>query len=125
MMTICRQFEFCASHQLLQMPEEHKCRRHHGHNYTVEIRLQGVPNSLGMVADFADMDAAWKPIHAMLDHYHLNDIEGLEVPTAENICLFILNGVVDALPLLHSVRVYEGPKSWAEALRWCQPEVRP
>lgn len=119
-MTISRQFKFSASHQLLAMPEGHKCRRLHGHGYVVEIRLQGELDALGMVADFAEIEAAWKPIHAMLDHHHLNDIEGLETPTAERLCLFILDAVVDALPLLHSVRVYEGPESWAEALRWAQ-----
>lgn len=115
--TICKEFTFAAAHSLPLMPEWHKCRRLHGHTYRVEIRLAGELDALGMVADFAFIEAAWKPLHATLDHQHLNAIEGLETPTAENVAAFVAAGVVDALPQLHSVRVWESSTSWAEVAR--------
>jgi 6-pyruvoyltetrahydropterin/6-carboxytetrahydropterin synthase len=116
-MVICKEFNFAAAHSLPLMPLGHKCRNLHGHTYRVELRLQGELDTRGIVADFADIEAAWRPLHAILDHHYLNDIEGLETPTAELVAVFILAAVIDALPLLHSVRVYESPTSWAEVLR--------
>ena len=34
--------------------------------------------------DFGDIKAAFKPHRAQLDHYYLNEIEGLENPTSED-----------------------------------------
>ena len=51
---------------------------------------------------------------ATLDHNLLNDIEGLDNPTAENIALWIWWRIQPALPQLSLVRVYETPNSWAE-----------
>ncbi len=39
--------------------------------------------------DFADIKAAFKPVLDRLDHYYLNDIEGLENPTSENLARWI------------------------------------
>lgn len=117
MTVIGKEFSFAAAHSLPLMPEGHKCRRLHGHTYRVEIRLAGELDALGMVADFSAIEAAWKPLHAMLDHQHLNTIEGLETPTAEHVAAFVFDGVVDSLPLLHAVRVWESPTSWAEVTR--------
>lgn len=33
--TISQSFDFSASHELTLLPDGHKCRRNHGHNYTV------------------------------------------------------------------------------------------
>ncbi|HET6375770.1 MAG TPA: 6-carboxytetrahydropterin synthase, partial [Methylocella sp.] len=49
-----------------------------------------------------------------LDHNYLNDIEGLENPTAENIAIWIWDRVKVALPQLESVKVFETPDCWAE-----------
>ena len=35
--TISKRFSFSASHALTAVPEGHKCRRTHGHNYEVEV----------------------------------------------------------------------------------------
>lgn len=117
MITICKQFDFSAAHRLLSLPVDHKCHRLHGHSYRVDITLKGEPDERGLVMDFEEIAKAFAPIRAMLDHHYLNEIEGLEIPSSERLAQFILNGVVDALPLLYSVRVYESQTSWAEVLR--------
>lgn len=88
--TISKMFDFDAAHRLDRLPKDHKCHRMHGHTYRVEIRLRGEPGRhLGMLVDFAAISAAWAPIHDALDHRTLNEIEGLEIPTAELLAAWI------------------------------------
>ena len=69
-----------------------KCENIHGHNYTVEIYLQGEKlNETGYVMDFTDIKAHLKQILAQLDHSCLNELEAFykQNPTAENIARYI------------------------------------
>jgi 6-pyruvoyltetrahydropterin/6-carboxytetrahydropterin synthase len=81
---------FEAAHHLPTMPVEHKCRRLHGHSYYIEIVVRGlVDPSTGMFIDYAAIQAAWAPLHDVLDHRLLNEIEGLEIPTSEMLAQWI------------------------------------
>ena len=114
-MKIAQAFHFEAAHFLPGVAEGHRCRRLHGHSYRVELRLEGpVDPVTGFVADFFAIGSAFKPLLDRLDHYHLNEIEGLENPTAENIAIWIWDRMKPALPELASVIVYETPDCWAE-----------
>ena len=114
-MRITQAFTFEAAHRLPNVPATHRCHRMHGHSYRVELRLEGpVDPDSGFVVDFFDVEAAFAPILARLDHYCLNEIEGLENPTAEHIATWIWERVRPALPLLAAVAVYETPNCWAE-----------
>ena len=68
----------------------------------------------GWVIDFYDVEAIFQPLLERLDHHTLNDVAGLENPTAENIAAWIWHRAKEGLPGLASVRVYETPMSWAE-----------
>ena len=116
-LTICKQFRFCASHQLTKVGPHHKCSRLHGHNYKVDVELRGRPDRRGFVMDYAQITEAWSVVHNLLDHRHLNDIEGLENPTCEVLAPFILDLLVDALPLIRAVRVRETDETWCEVRR--------
>lgn len=88
--TIAKEFSFEAAHRLPRVAPEHKCSRMHGHSYRVEIALSGTVNQeTGMLVDFAQISAAWRPLHDALDHHTLNDIEGLENPTSEILARWI------------------------------------
>ena len=104
-MEIWREFTFEAAHRLPRVPEGHKCGRLHGHSYRVELHVEGEVGPDGMVLDFADIKAAWKPLHDRLDHYYLNDIEGLANPTSEILAWWIWNRI--ELPGLARVVVRE------------------
>ena len=107
-MRIFKEFTFEAAHRLPNVPAKHKCGRLHGHSYQVEIHIQGqVSESSGMVLDFADVKAAFQPLLDRLDHYYLNDIEGLSNPTAENLAVWIWDRLKPALPELCMVLVKE------------------
>jgi 6-pyruvoyltetrahydropterin/6-carboxytetrahydropterin synthase len=113
-MKIVQAFTFEAAHRLPHVPDSHRCKRLHGHSYRVEIALEGlVDPATGFVADFFDVEAAMAPILDRLDHRLLNEVPGLNNPTAENIALWIWAEVKSALPLLAAVSVYETPNCWA------------
>lgn len=89
-MEIFKSFTFEAAHRLPFTPEGHKCRRLHGHSFTVEIHIRGeVDPKVGWIRDFSDLKAAFQPLHEILDHHFLNEIPGLENPTSENLSRWI------------------------------------
>lgn len=114
-MKIAQAFTFEAAHRLPNVSPAHRCYRLHGHSYRVELRLEGqVDPATGFVVDFFDIERAFAPLAAQLDHRNLNEIEGLENPTAENIAVWIWRRMKPSLAPLRSVVVYETPSSWAE-----------
>jgi len=103
-----KEFSFEAAHLLPDVPPDHKCARLHGHSFTVKISVEGhVEENSGWVMDFADISSAFKPICKELDHYYLNEIEGLENPTSENIARWIWERLKPTLPQLFEVEVRE------------------
>lgn len=114
-MKITQAFTFEAAHRLPNVPETHRCYRMHGHSYRVELRLEGsVDPHTGFVVDFFDVEAAFGPLLGQVDHYYLNDIKGLENPTAENIAIWIWDRIKPILPQTAAVVVFETPNCWAE-----------
>jgi 6-pyruvoyltetrahydropterin/6-carboxytetrahydropterin synthase len=114
-MIITQAFSFEAAHRLPQVPKTHRCYRMHGHSYRVEVRLQGpVDPKTGFVVDFFDVEAAFRPLLDRLDHHCLNEVDGLENPTAENIALWIWARIKPVLPQTHAIAVYETSNCWAE-----------
>jgi len=111
-MDICKDFKFEAAHRLPNVPPGHKCSRLHGHSFSVRIYVRGeVSPETGWVTDFADIVAAFAPIHARLDHNFLNEIEGLSNPTSENLAVWIWEKLSPRLPGLSGVDVSETPTS--------------
>jgi len=107
-MEIWKEFTFDAAHVLPNVPEGHKCRRLHGHTYRVRIYVSGEPDDrVGWVMDFGDIKAAFEPILARLDHYYLNDIEGLVNPTAEVLARWIWQRLEPRLPMLSRIEIHE------------------
>ena len=101
-------FQFEAAHLLPHLPEDHKCRRLHGHSFRAEIVVAGeCAPRLGSVMDYAGISAAFKPLWEQLDHRYLNEIAGLENPTSENVALWIWERLKPALPQLIEVVVAE------------------
>ena len=114
-MKISQAFKFEAAHRLPNVAPSHRCSRLHGHSYRIEVQLDGpIDPVTGFVADFFDMEASFADIMQALDHQCLNDVEGLENPTAENIAVWIWQRVKRKLTHLASVRVYETADCWAE-----------
>lgn len=114
-MDLYRDFTFEAAHRLPGVDSNHKCARLHGHSYVVRITVSGeVEPATGMVMDFADVKGAFGPIvEKHLDHYYLNEVDGLENPTSENLAQWIWQRLRVALPQLSAVEVRETCSSGA------------
>ena len=107
-MDIYKRFTFEAAHLLPNAPPEHKCRRLHGHSYRVTVVVRAaVEAESGWVMDFAEIKSAFAACKETLDHRYLNEIPGLENPTAEQIAIWIWRQLKSRLPALSEIRIDE------------------
>ncbi len=117
MYRIGKRFKFSASHQLLGLPEGHKCARLHGHNYEVEVTLEAKAiGTEGFVRDYGELDALKKYLDSNLDHRHLNDALAGTVAsrtTAESLAEYLYPWCQEHWPETALVRVSETPDTWA------------
>ena len=104
---VVQAFRFEAALYLPNVPDTHRCMKMHGHSYRVDVLVAGpVVPFTGMVIDFFDVEDAFEPVMKKLDHQVLNEVSGLENPTAENIAIWIFNQL-GALKGLSQVVVHE------------------
>lgn len=109
---LSRDFSFEAAQTLPHVPEGHKCRRLHGHSFKLEIVVEGeVDPESGWVYDHAKIAAAARPLIEQLDHSYLNEIEGMDNPTIENMCAWLWKRLEPQLPGLCEIVLHETPSA--------------
>lgn len=124
-MQIYKEFNLEAAHYLPSAPAGHANARIHGHSFRVRVTIEGEPDpKTGLIVHFDDMSAALRDLHKDLDHNFLNEVEGLENPTLENISKWIWDRLSTKFPGLaevaiarescHEGCVYRGPQGGAE-----------
>lgn len=125
-MLLTRRAEFSASHrcynpaltdeQNRDLYGEHPGSHGHGHNYIVEVTIEGDPDPVtGMVIDLKLLkDVLEKEVISVMDHRHLNyEVEPFRTttPTAENLVRDIWQRLKGPLTFdnarLNSVRLFE------------------
>jgi 6-pyruvoyltetrahydropterin/6-carboxytetrahydropterin synthase len=104
---VTQKFHFDAAHTLKREIEADSSKRIHGHTYFAEITLCGQPDAkTGMVIDLGLVRQEIEVLRERLDHHMLDDVQGLGIPTLENICQFIANCLEARLRGLTRVKVW-------------------
>ncbi|HEY4211615.1 MAG TPA: 6-carboxytetrahydropterin synthase [Steroidobacteraceae bacterium] len=107
MLEVSQEFYFEAAHTLVRDHETDSSRRLHGHTYHAEVTVRGEQDPrTGMVIDLAVLRQHIDLIRQMLDHRHLNEIDGLATPTLENLAVFIARHAQKMEPRVAAVRVW-------------------
>lgn len=105
---LVKEYRFEAAHRLPAVPAGHKCARLHGHSFRFDVHVVGpVDEAKGWYIDYADLDVVVKPIVKLLDHYYLNEVEGLANPTSENLARWLWQRIQPGLPGLAMIVVSE------------------
>lgn len=103
MMETFKEFSFEAAHSL---PPHAPL---HGHSFRVSLHVQGEPDPVyGWAANLYEVDKHVDALVAQLDHRHLNEIEGLALPSLENIARWIWDRLHNRVPGLARVAVTRG-----------------
>jgi 6-pyruvoyltetrahydropterin/6-carboxytetrahydropterin synthase len=105
---LVKEFRFESAHRLPNVPAGHKCARLHGHSFVCEVTVRGEVNpQTGWFIDYGDIADAFEPLRLELDHYYLNEIDGLENATSENLARWIWERLEGRLPGLHRITIRE------------------
>jgi 6-pyruvoyltetrahydropterin/6-carboxytetrahydropterin synthase len=104
MIEISQEFGFDAAHWLGNGAAEN--RRLHGHSFYAEVTLRGEADpATGTLRDFGEVKRVLEDIREALDHRLLNEIEGLGVPTLENLARYIYVRAKAGLPEVARVKL--------------------
>ena len=129
--SIRTEIDICCGHRLHL--HKGKCNRLHGHNYRVEVWIEGQPADSGMIIDFGIIKPKIKEVLAVYDHRMIlwekdpkfsaieaaagiDSIVRLEVaPSAENLAKIWYQELVDNVSgAITKVRVWETQDNYAE-----------
>jgi 6-pyruvoyltetrahydropterin/6-carboxytetrahydropterin synthase len=89
----------------------------HGHSFKAKVVLTGEPVPVfGWTHDLLTVDPIIQEIRGRLDHSYLNDIEGLETPTLENVARWLWERLDSAIPGVDRVEVRRGLEGAAEGV---------
>ena len=112
---VTRSFRFDAAHFLTG---HGKCGRFHAHGWRLEVTLEGPVNpETGMLVDFGVLKRIVEEnVIDRLDHKLINfvDLRLGTRATSESLAIWCWDQLIDKLPYLRCIRVYETPDSYAE-----------
>ncbi|NQT33973.1 6-carboxytetrahydropterin synthase QueD [bacterium] len=107
---ISKRFSFDAAHQLTGVPDGHPCGELHGHSYSIEVEVKdAIDPGVGWVIDYREIKRVVQPLVDQLDHKFLNDVDGLEYTTAEDIAAWFWEKIKPKMPQLTRISVMETP----------------
>ena len=105
MMETFREFTFEAAHRTTPSTPLH------GHTFVVTVTFSGEPHpEFGWSHDLDEIEPVIAALRKRLDHSYLNDIEGLAMPSLENVSRWIWHRLEPQIIGLQSVTVRRGAK---------------
>ncbi len=106
--TFC-EFTFEAAHQTPPFSTLH------GHSFLVRVVLHGPSHPVyGWSHNLDEVEPVLEHLRQELDHRYLNDIDGLEVPTLENVARWIWRRLGSKLDGIESITVSRGTEGRRE-----------
>mgnify|MGYP002631506495 CR=1 FL=1 len=103
---------FEAARKLTRVPPGHPCGNLYGLAFYLDIHVCGdLDPATGFVIDFGDIERAFAPLRAQLDHNYLNDLDGLDNPTSEILIQWIWDRLSPRLSDLTCLTLRENDRS--------------
>jgi len=117
MFEIEKDFKFEAAHFFEHENANDLFKKMHGHSFAGTVRIEGpAQTDKGWIKDLWKIEQIITEVIKPLDHTTLNDVEGLEQPTLEQIARWIFERLEPQLPGLACVEV--GRPSCGERARF-------
>ena len=78
-MIVYRSFRIHASRFLPNLPDDHICKKMHGHTFNITVSIEDAINEIdGFVTDFYNIDSVFnKYIHPLIDHKVLKNMKNM------------------------------------------------
>ena len=101
-----KDFQFEAAHYFGHADANDLFKKVHGHSFKGKVTLQGDPqDDKGWIRDLWKIEQIINETIAPLDHTLLNEVEGLSVPSLEQIAQWVFERLDPKLPGLTCVEV--------------------
>lgn len=114
--TVCKELVFDAAHFITDHPA--KCSNMHGGRYQLHVEVSGrIDPVTGCVVDYGYLKRVVnRRVVERFDHHHLNyaAAELAWRSSTEMLCVHIWESLIDYLPGLSGLRLYETTQSWCD-----------
>ena len=104
-----KEFSFEAAHKIPPHSDVH------GHSFRVAVVVGGeTDDNFGWSLSLYELEEKTEAVRLALDHKYLNAIDGLSVPSLENLARWIWDRLAPDVPRLQQIRVERGVPGYAE-----------
>jgi 6-pyruvoyltetrahydropterin/6-carboxytetrahydropterin synthase len=111
-----KEFSFEAAHKVPPYSDVH------GHSFRVCVSIHGEPDATyGWSANLYEVETQIEKLQGEIDHRYLNDIEGLEMPSLENLAKWLFDKFDGHIHGLESIHVSRGASGQAEGCIYRRP----
>lgn len=101
-----------AKRYLPNLPKNHPCSKVHSHNFKITLVLRGNKNNYsGWVIDYQEILNSFEETIKKFKNILLNEIEGLENPTSENMVQWMFENNKEKIPQLYQIILAETESS--------------
>ena len=105
-MILYKKYFFDGAHYMPNFPKGHPYREVHGHSYEMILHLEGkIKQNEGWITDFKKIDRIVNAVIKTIDHKLLNEVDGLKIPTSENIAIWFWDRLKPSLPNIKKVEI--------------------
>jgi 6-pyruvoyltetrahydropterin/6-carboxytetrahydropterin synthase len=115
---IWKELRFEGALKLINAPQGESRHLLHGHSYLTRLHLSApLDELLGWTVDYGEVKKIFAPLYAQLDHHMLNELPEIADADLRSILGWIKARMVNALPQLDRIDLYESPGCGA-TLHW-------